>query len=337
MRTWLRIFALAATLIAGQAFAEQELAGSWQGQLAVDASTKLTIRFAFTKKPDGTYSAVLNSPDNGAIKNVAAGAVSWNAGALKVDVPSLSGSYAGTLKDGKFDGKWTQQGQVLALALTPYVPAQMSKADIDTLTGTWVGPLKTPAMTLTFVYRFKVDPKGVLTGVINVPEQGGNELPMSEIEFTNNKLAFKVPMVFGEFTATQANGVLTGAWKQGGNPPNGLPVVLKKGEYAAQTYALPLDTDAFAALNGKWTGTVGPVNVVLRFSMIKSGQIVGYLDSADGRLKDVPVTEASFTAGKLDMKVSTGLAQYTGDLKGKTITGQWKQGPQSIPVTFTRQ
>src|ERR1700734_82003 len=116
----LRIMLLLATLATGQAFAQQDLSGPWQGKLVVDAKTNVTIQFTFTKHPDGSYGVLVNSPDNPAIKNVPASSVSYSAGQLKLNVAALSGSYAGTLKDGKFDGQWTQQGGTLPLVLSPY-------------------------------------------------------------------------------------------------------------------------------------------------------------------------------------------------------------------------
>ena len=52
--------------------ASPEIAGVWRGKLQVDPKTSMTIDFTFAGKPDGQYSAVLNSPTGGAIKNVAA-------------------------------------------------------------------------------------------------------------------------------------------------------------------------------------------------------------------------------------------------------------------------
>ncbi len=344
MKTCLRILGLLAVLVAGEAFARQELAGIWQGKLAVDAQTSLTIQFTFTKRPDGTYSAVLNSPDNGGIKNVAASAVSWDASALKVQVPSLSGAYAGTFKDGRFEGQWTQQGQALPLALGPYQKPQLSKAAIDTLSGSWHGPVTIPGGTLTFVFRFKPNDKGELQGSLAVPERGGVETPISDIEFADGRLALKVPRVQGDYTASYANGALTGTWKQGSGP--GLPVAVKKGDYAAPVHALALNMESFAPLAGKWQGKLGPLpgpngpvnlNLVLRFEMNGNGQVIGFIDSPDQKVMGIPVIEASLAAGKLAVKVGAVQAEYRGDLSGKTLTGQWTQGGKSNPLTFTKQ
>src|ERR1700761_2562096 len=100
MRTNARMFAVLSTLlVAGLLFAHrvsaQELAGTWQGKLQVDPKTALTIQFTFARKPDGSYSAVLNSPDNSAIKDMPADSVSWKGGALSLKVAALSGGFDG--------------------------------------------------------------------------------------------------------------------------------------------------------------------------------------------------------------------------------------------------
>jgi hypothetical protein len=348
MTTSFRILALLLLMAAGGTAAAADLAGTWQGKLQVNPSTALTIQFTFAKKPDGGYSALLNSPDNGAIKNVAANAVTLTQDALKIDVAALSGSYAGTVKAASIEGQWTQEGKALPLILTRYQAPQLTKAAIDTLKGTWNGPLTTPRGALTFVVRFNTNDKGELQGTLAVPEQGGLALPMSDIEFADNKLSFKIPLVAGDYTASYANGVLTGAWKQGapGFPSNGLPVTLKKGEYVAASVPLKLAGESFVTLSGKWQGTLQvttpqgkavSVPLVLRFETDKQAQYVGFIDSPEQHANGIPITDASLAAGKLIVKANGIGVEYRADVSGKTLTGQWTQGPMSNPLTMTKQ
>jgi len=344
MKTWLRILGLLAIVVAGQAFAQQELAGTWQGKLAVDPQTNLTIEFVFTRKPDGTYSAVVNSPDNPAIRNVAASSVSYTGGALKIEVKDLSGTYSGALKDGKFDGKWAQAGTELPLALAPYQKPVMTKAAMDILSGTWHGPLTIPGGKLTFVLRFTPDDKGQLQGSLHVPEQGAT-VPMSDLEFANNELKFKVPRVAGEYSGKLSNGAIEGAWKQGGpaNPNPPVQVSLKKGEYSAPVQALALSPEGFAVLSGKWQGSIAPPNapkpftVVLRIEKNAAGQIVGFFDSPDQGVRGIPVTEATFASNKLTLKLPALMSEYSAELAGRELKGNWVQGPNTLPLTLTRQ
>lgn len=314
----------------------------------MDPSTALTIQFTFAKKADGTYSAVLNSPDNENIKNVAADSVSVNDTAVRLQVKPLSGSYSGTMKGVSIEGQWSQQGQNLPLVLTRYEAPRLSKAAIDTLSGTWNGPLTTPIGKLTFVFRFKPDDKGELQGTLSVPEQGPAEFPMSEIAFVDNTLAFKIPRVNGDFTGTYANGGLNGSWKQGapGFPAKGMPVALKKGEYLPPTYVLKLSNQSYAAVSGTWEGTLNLTSpqgkqvslpLILRIMTNGAGQYVGFVDSPSQKARDISVTEATFDAGKLVLKLAGIGAEYRADLSGKTLSGQWTQGPVTNALTMTRK
>ena len=163
MYKWIRTTALASMLFVSAAAmaaapaapAAPDLVGVWQGKLALDPKNSLTIQFTFAKDAKGGYTAVLNSPDNGGIKNTPATGVTWDGSNVKLQVAALSGSYAGALKDGKINGQWTQPGGALPLVLTPYQKPVLSKAAIDTLTGTWFGPLKFPGGEMTFVVAFQ--------------------------------------------------------------------------------------------------------------------------------------------------------------------------------------
>jgi hypothetical protein len=343
--TLLLALALNGTAVAQQKGpATQELAGTWQGKLQADPKTALTIQFTFAKKPDGTYSAVLNSPDNAAIKDMAADSVTWKGGTVSLKVAALSGAFDGTLTGGSITGQWKQPGATLPLVLSPYQKPVLSKAVVATLAGSWTGPLSAPGgQTLTFVAQFKVDDKGELQGSLFVPEQGIT-LPMSDIQFADNKLVFKIAPVFGEFTGTYANGTFTGLWRQNNNPPAGMPVVLKKGEYVAKVVVLKMPSDAFGQVVGTWKGTLqapgpqGPVTVplVLRFETNQRADMVGYLDLPAQKMLALPMTEASVTAGKLVVKIGSIGGEYDATLSGNTLSGQWKVGPQAVPLTLTR-
>jgi hypothetical protein len=338
------VFLLVISAIAAAA-APPELTGQWQGKLAIDATTSVTVEFTFGKDAKGAYTAVLNSLDNPAIKNTQATDVSWDGSNVKLKVAALSGSYSGSLKEGKISGQWVQPGGSLPLVLSPYQKPVLAKAATDTLTGTWSGPLKIPGGELTFVLRFKTDGKGAFGGTLAVPEQGGNEIPMSDVQFSANKLTFRIPQVAGDFSATLVNGMLNGNWKQGGAAATAMPVVLKKGEYAAAVQALKLSPESFAALKGTWKGLLevtspqgqkATLNLVLRFGTASSGQFVAFVDSPDQKAMNIPVTDASFADGKLTVKIASLQGTYSGTLSEKTLTGEWKQGTQTSPLVLTR-
>jgi hypothetical protein len=353
MNKWIRMTALASLLfvsagaMAGApAAAAPELAGIWQGKLPIDATTSLTIQFTFAKDAKGGYTAVLDSPDNGAIKNTPATGVTWDGSNVKLQVASLSGSYAGALKDGKITGQWTQPGSALPLVLSPYQKPVMSKAAMDALAGTWLGNVNLRGQTIGTMFQFKKDAKGELVATFGIPDQGLTDQPVTNVEFDGTKLSLNVPRLQGGYTGTLASGQFTGNMKIGGPgiPPEGLPLALKKGEYVAKVFPLKFSTEQFAAINGAWKGKleITPpqgqkvvLNVVVRFGTSENGQYIGHLDSPDQKAMNIPVTDASFADGKLMFKVDVVKGEYNGTLAGKTITGNWVQGPAGAPVVNT--
>ena len=76
---------------------------------------------------------------------------------------------------------------------------------------------------------------------------------------------------------------------------------------------------------------------MLRFETNASGQFLGFIDSPDQGAKGVAVTDASMADGKLSIMVEQVRGDYSATLAGKTLTGQWKQGPVDAPLTLTRQ
>jgi hypothetical protein len=191
-----------------------------------------------------------------------------------------------------------------------------------------------------------VDDKGELQGTIAVPERGNTEAPMSDIEFADNELTFKLPRASGEYSGTLANGVLRGFWKQPnpGMPPAGYPVSLKKGDFAPPVYPINnLGSAAMAALAASWKGTLSvpnapkPLTIVLKFEYNQNGQFVGSFDSPDQGAKGIPVNAATFEKNKLIAKVDALRGEYVADLSGNTMKGTWTQAGNAFPLDLVKQ
>jgi hypothetical protein len=162
--------------------AAENITGAWQGKLVTSPGAEMTIQFIITQDAKGSYSVVLNSPDDGGIKNVKANSVVYNSGNLKLDVTDVSGSFDGVFKNGKIDGKWKQEGTSFPLILSPYEKPTLSKKDKDTLLGAWNGKLTIPGGSLTVVLRFEMTEKGDFAGFLDSPDQGGYGIPVTDME-----------------------------------------------------------------------------------------------------------------------------------------------------------
>jgi hypothetical protein len=224
----------------------------------------------------------------------------------------------------------------------------MTKAAMESIIGGWLGAVTAGGNTITIVFNFSRNPKGELVGTFGIPDQGLVDSPVTDLEFDGNKLSLLVPRLQGAYAASFAASQFSGNLKLGGPgvPPDGLPLVLKRGEYAAKVYPLKLSTESFAAMNGTWAGKLELTSpqgqsvslaILLRFGTSDNGQYVGFLDSPDQKAKNIPITEASFANGKLSVKVDAVKGEYNGSLSGKTLTGEWTQGGKGIPLSLTHQ
>ncbi|HET8698640.1 MAG TPA: hypothetical protein VFO94_14200 [Gammaproteobacteria bacterium] len=325
---------LLSAALALPAAAQTNLAGVWQGELKPTPGSTLKIQFVISAKPDGGYGAVLTSPDNGAIKDVAAEKVAFVDGKLTVDVPSLSGAYAGTLRNGVFEGEWSQEGQKLPLDLRAYQKPVLTKADIDMLTGEWVGTMSSTGIEFTMVFKLAAAADGTFGGILDIP---GRRLGLAVTDVTLENGEFSAQTaVPGTFKGRLSGNEIVGQWTQPNMGGASLALTVKKGKYVAPTYDLDLPAAAREQLTGSWRGTLGPLELIVRFAADAQGKTHGFLDVPAQNAKDVPITEASLTGAKLTFRIALIGAEYTGDVAGGTITGTWQQVGRTTPLTLTR-
>jgi hypothetical protein len=317
--------------------AAQDIAGTWTGKLAVAPGQELTVNFVLTAQAAGGYSAVLTSPDNAAINNVAATDVSFASGKLTLKVPTLSGTYDGTFADGAFDGKWTQPGGELPLKLTPYKAAVFTQAAKDSLMGSWLGAATTPLGTMPMVMRFEKNAAGEFVALFDQPEQGARGVPLADVMLDGDKLTWRIPQAGATYTGTLQNGKFVGAISQGGAS---IPVDFARGEYKQKS--LNLSAAAMSALGGTWLGKITAPNgteftMQLRFESPSPGETAASVQIVErGPQSSIPIAEATLDAGTLTLRVPPA-AQYVGTVSGATITGTLTQGGVENPLTFTKQ
>lgn len=85
---------------------DRELQGFWRGNLdAGGATLRLVLKIA--RATNGTYSATMDSPDQGA-KDIPATSVTFNDPNVEVEWPALRALFHGKLENGKLVGFWQQ-------------------------------------------------------------------------------------------------------------------------------------------------------------------------------------------------------------------------------------
>ncbi|HEY3762763.1 MAG TPA: sigma-70 family RNA polymerase sigma factor [Verrucomicrobiae bacterium] len=93
----------------------QDLQGHWKGALNIQGTT-LRLIFNIAKMTDGSFSATLQSIDQGS-SDIPADDITYNAPNVKMDWKAIGGTFNGTLSDGKLSGKWIQGRGALPLKL----------------------------------------------------------------------------------------------------------------------------------------------------------------------------------------------------------------------------
>jgi hypothetical protein len=137
MRTLGCFILILSSLLCCNAVAQNDLTGTWQGKLAVSPNESMDIQFVLTKQADGSYKAVVSSPNASGIKDTPANTVQFANGKLTINVASLNGSYSGTADNGSIKGEWRQEGQVLPLVLTPYKKPELGINDLKKFVGVY--------------------------------------------------------------------------------------------------------------------------------------------------------------------------------------------------------
>jgi CubicO group peptidase (beta-lactamase class C family) len=131
------VWMCALAALAPFAWAQQQIAGDWQGVLS---GPGLHIVLHLKAASDGSLSGTMDSVDQPGANGIPLTAVKFAGGKLHLDIAAVNGTYDGTLnKDAsEIDGNWSQ-GQALELnfkraaASAPAAPAAAGKASLDGL------------------------------------------------------------------------------------------------------------------------------------------------------------------------------------------------------------
>jgi uncharacterized protein len=216
------LIGLAIAPVAPARAADPKLEGDWQGSLKVTDAISLRLVYHITKAADGSYSATMDSPDQGA-KGLKVDSVKYMNGTATLTSKGIGAEYVGKpTADGKsIKGTFTQGGKGFPLDLTPAVA--LGKPDMI-----FEGTLKANAgIELRIVLNVFKQKDGTFTATMDSPDQGVAGLKVDSVSLSKDKLAFEVKLIKGEYSG-KLNGAGTeavGQWKQGGGE---MSLTLKK-------------------------------------------------------------------------------------------------------------
>lgn len=96
-------------------------------------------------------------------------------------------------------------------------------------------------------------------------------------------------------------------------------------------------------VSGNWSGTleVGAMKlrVIFKIKMAADSVLTAKMDSIDQGARDIPVDVVTLKDKTLRMEVKSVSGVYEGtlDATGNKATGQWKQGPQVLPLVLEKK
>ncbi len=106
---------------------------------------------------------------------------------------------------------------LLCLLISNSLQSQVISDKIS-LTGTWLGKIKSGAIELRVVFNISIVEKDSLVATLDSPDQGAKNIKLGPVTFTGTTLSISAPVLLGEYNGSVKNDTLIeGTWKQAGN------------------------------------------------------------------------------------------------------------------------
>ena len=212
----------------------------------------------------------------------------------------------------------------------------------DDARGHWTGKLEGPNnQAITMELDFDKVAKGWI-GSLSIPEQKLTGLSLESVNFQAGSLSFvlmkagdKPPGFTGKLSADGKS--ITGEMTQGGAT---VPLTLKRNGEAK--VALPQSSPAVPKeLTGKWEGTLEAgmsLRLILTIENNETGAVAALVSVDQGGAK-IPVASIEHKDGKVSLKVTMVNGGYEGKLnkEGTTLTGDWSQNGNTLPLVFSKK
>lgn len=315
------------------AFAQTNISGIWEGVLAVAPGQEIEVRFTFELAADGSYSGVLNAPDQPSLTNIPIDSVALTGDDITFLVSAVSGEYSGMLAAETITGVWSQAGTSFDLNLTPYEEPVLTAETFALIEGSWVAtlrPIPGGELELTVILRFEESEAGVYRGFFSVPEQGASDIPIDSIEVDGTKLTAAVSQARIEISGNVTGDTIDAEFKQAGQI---LAAAFSRGAY--EQAGLPISPLDYARISGPWNGSLNGMTLVIRVEQ-ENDRYIAFMDSPDQGAANIPIGEMAIAGDTLTFAITAMNGSYSGDIGVDGISGTWTQAGSSNPLTLQR-
>jgi hypothetical protein len=216
------------------------------------------------------------------------------------------------------------------------------------VTGNWAGTLQIEKAKLRVQFKIGKTPEGTLGATMDSLDQGLRDMPVEKVTLKDDKVVLDVKFIEGRFEGAvdPAGNNIAGNWVQAGQK---VPLTLVRGKPGADPTLEDLSPVELAAskkaaekLKGEWNGTLASPDakyqLVLKISTNSVGAATGTMDSPDFGLRQIPVTGISYKDGSVRFEARGLTAFYEGSSfnNSTTLTGQWHQAGQVLPLSFRK-
>ena len=323
---------------------------------------KFSMRLVLKIQEDenNTLSASFSLPDRGA-RNLPVNAVLYNHPDLLIEFDQFGGVFRGTLdlENETYEGAWhsgNSQGRPMANKMTfkkiedeSDDPIELDFEFVDgdpAIKGYWKGTLQpAPEIALDLILRIGTDADGQLMGLLDVPEQGGKDIPASDLKFESPKVSMNLSGIGLSFEGQ----VLTDARTIEGKMKSPGPEFEVRFERLDSLDGLGPSKLSYESPSGNkevigfWEGTLEVQGTELRLAVAvgldSDGKYQGTMDSLDQSARGLPMSSLEITDGTFVMKWAALGATYSGDLEGDgdVLNGNFQQGPIDVPFKMERR
>lgn len=333
MKTVMQVFLICLLTFCGNAFAQNDISGTWGGKLEIAPGRKMTIRFIISKDDDGSYKAMLNSPDTGPNSDLPATALEYNEDRLSIEVDKLSASFSGTVDKDTIIGEWRQPGMILPMVLTAYEAP--SSDTIQQLLGEWYGSFEMPnGRSYMNLFQFTKE-DGRVSATYQVVGQGQQGVPITDILFKGNQISF---LIGGRL---KYKGVLDGKTITGTGTldTTEMDFNLTKGKYIEP--GIEMSAEDIKRLQGTWVGRVKTITDVmitnvLTFEPNEQGKLKATARTPERGNRPVKLVSVVFNENRLSFEMEGVRKTFSGKVHNNTITGIFTYQGRDTEITLIR-